>query len=106
MTLSQAVTHRRCSAAAGCYSRLPLRLHKVDCPQDQAWHQRVKVMLISAQCTGTKLVFCAAVQEISMLKGLNYDCNITQFYGACIQPGGHPMLISEFMDGVSCAPGC
>jgi hypothetical protein len=39
------------------------------------------------------------VQEISILKGLNYDCNITQFYGACIQPGGRPMLISEFMDG-------
>ena len=35
-----------------------------------------------------------------MLKGLNYDCNITQFYGACIQPGARPMLISEFMEGV------
>ena len=41
-----------------------------------------------------------AAQEISILKGLNYDCNITQFYGACIQPGGRPMLISEFMEGV------
>ena len=35
-----------------------------------------------------------------MLKGLNYDGNITQFYGACIQPGARPMLISEFMEGV------
>ena len=41
------------------------------------------------------------LQEVSMLKGLNYDGNITQFYGACIQPGARPMLISEFMEGVT-----
>jgi hypothetical protein len=40
-----------------------------------------------------------------MLKGLNYDRNITQFYGACLRPGASPMLLSEFMEGV-CSRQC
>jgi hypothetical protein len=38
-------------------------------------------------------------QEVGILKGLNYDCNIVQFYGACLHPGRDPMLICEYMEG-------
>ena len=34
-------------------------------------------------------------QEVSILKSLNYDRNITQFYGACIRPGQDLMLVTE-----------
>jgi hypothetical protein len=34
-----------------------------------------------------------------MLKGLNYDRNIVQFYGACIRQGCDPLLITEYMEG-------
>ena len=44
-------------------------------------------------------VFHAVLQEVEMLKGLNYDRNIVQFYGACIKPGASPMLVCEFMEG-------
>ncbi len=40
------------------------------------------------------------MQEVGILKGLNYDRNIVQFYGACLQPGTDPMLVTEFMEGV------
>jgi hypothetical protein len=57
---------------------------------------------IRPSATRSELVlFVLCLQEVAMLKGLNYDCNITQFYGACIQPGARPMLISEFMEGVN-----
>lgn len=36
---------------------------------------------------------------MGILKGLNYDRNIVQFYGACIQDGVNPMLVVEFMEG-------
>ena len=36
---------------------------------------------------------------MSILKGLNYDRNIVQFYGACIQEGVDPMLVVEYMEG-------
>ena len=36
---------------------------------------------------------------MSILKGLNYDRNIVQFYGACIQEGIDPMLVVEYMEG-------
>jgi serine/threonine protein kinase len=36
---------------------------------------------------------------VSILKGLNYDRNIVQFYGACIQEGTDPMLVVEYMEG-------
>jgi serine/threonine protein kinase len=42
-------------------------------------------------------------QEVGILKGLNYDRNIVQFYGACIQEGSNPMLVTEFMEG-ACVP--
>ena len=35
------------------------------------------------------------MQEVSILKSLNYDKNITQFYGACIRPGEDLMLVTE-----------
>ena len=38
-------------------------------------------------------------QEVGILKGLNYDRNIVQFYGACIQEGSDPMLVTELMEG-------
>jgi len=40
-----------------------------------------------------------ALQEVGILKGLNYDRNIVQFYGACLQPGRDPMLVCEYMEG-------
>jgi hypothetical protein len=36
---------------------------------------------------------------VGILKGLNYDRNIVQFYGACIREGADPMLVTEFMEG-------
>ncbi len=42
-----------------------------------------------------------ALQEVGILKGLNYDCNIVQFYGVCLQPGGDPMLVCEYMEGAT-----
>jgi serine/threonine protein kinase len=42
---------------------------------------------------------CRLPQEVSILKGLNYDRNIVQFYGACIQEGTDPMLVVEYMEG-------
>ena len=43
-------------------------------------------------------------QEVGVLKGLNYDRNIVQFYGACIQDGSDPMLVTEFMEGAHGTP--
>ncbi len=40
-------------------------------------------------------------QEVGILKSLNYDRNIVQFYGACLQPGADPMLVCELMEGDS-----
>ena len=39
-----------------------------------------------------------------MLKGLNYDRNIVQFYGACIRQGYEPLLITEYMEGGPARP--
>ena len=39
-------------------------------------------------------------QEVGVLKGLNYDGNIVQFYGACLREGADPMLVTEYMEGV------
>ncbi len=39
-------------------------------------------------------------QEVSILKSLNYDRNITQFYGACIRPGQDLMLVTEVRTSV------
>ena len=41
----------------------------------------------------------AALQEVGILKGLNYDRNVIQFYGACLQLGRDPMLVCEYMEG-------
>ena len=38
-------------------------------------------------------------QEVGVLKGLNYDGNIVQFYGACLREGADPMLVTEYMEG-------
>jgi serine/threonine protein kinase len=43
-------------------------------------------------------VHCYA-QEVGILKGLNYDGNIVQFYGACLREGADPMLVTEYMEG-------
>jgi serine/threonine protein kinase len=40
-------------------------------------------------------------QEVGILKSLNYDRNIVQFYGACLQEGSDPMLVCEYMEGGS-----
>ena len=40
--------------------------------------------------------WCA--QECSILKSLNYDKNIVQFFGAVLRPGVEPMLVLEFME--------
>ena len=45
------------------------------------------------------------LQEVGILKSLNYDRNIVQFYGACLQEGSDPMLVCEFMEGGCCTPG-
>lgn len=34
-------------------------------------------------------------QEVSILKSLNYDRNIVQFYGACMRSGQELMLVTE-----------
>jgi serine/threonine protein kinase len=39
-----------------------------------------------------------------MLKGLNYDRNIVQFYGACTRQGCQPLLITEYMEGGPACP--
>ena len=41
------------------------------------------------------------VQEVSILKSLNYDRNIVQFYGATLQPGRDLMLVTELMEGAA-----
>ena len=38
------------------------------------------------------------LQEISILKALNYDKSIVQFYGACLQ-GNNLTLVQEYMEG-------
>jgi len=38
---------------------------------------------------------------VGILKGLNYDRNIVQFYGACLQQGRDPMLVCEYMEGAT-----
>lgn len=35
------------------------------------------------------------LQEVSILKSLNYDKNIVQFYGACMHPEQDLMLVTE-----------
>ena len=40
-------------------------------------------------------------QEVSILKSLNYDRNIVQFYGATLQPGRDLMLVTELMEGAA-----
>jgi serine/threonine protein kinase len=42
-------------------------------------------------------------QEAGILKGLNYDRNIVQFYGACIRRGVPPLLVTEYMEGAHCS---
>lgn len=39
------------------------------------------------------------IKEISLLKSLNYDRNIVQFYGARLRVGQTPMMVLEFMEG-------
>jgi len=41
-------------------------------------------------------------QECSILKSLNYDKNIVQFFGAVLRPGVEPMLVLEFMEVRTC----
>ena len=43
-------------------------------------------------------------QEVGILKSLNYDRNIVQFYGACLRPGGDPLLVCEYMEGEVICP--
>ena len=38
------------------------------------------------------------LQEICLLQALNFDANIVQFYGACLDPG-FPLLVLEYMEG-------
>ena len=40
-------------------------------------------------------LLCFVPQEVSILKSLNYDKNIVQFYGACMRPGQDLMLVTE-----------
>jgi serine/threonine protein kinase len=40
-------------------------------------------------------------QEVSILRSLNYDRNVVQFYGACLQEGSDPMLVTEYMEGAT-----
>ena len=45
------------------------------------------------------LTRCAPLpQEICLLKSLNYDRNIVQFYGARLKHGAAPMMVLEFME--------
>mmetsp|Transcript_2752 Transcript_2752/g.8109 ORF Transcript_2752/g.8109 Transcript_2752/m.8109 type:complete len:738 (-) Transcript_2752:958-3171(-) len=39
------------------------------------------------------------MSEVALLKGLNYDRNIVQFYGVCLEEGEQPMLVCELMEG-------
>jgi hypothetical protein len=38
------------------------------------------------------------LQEICLLKSLNYDRNIVQFYGARLKHGSAPMMVLEYME--------
>jgi hypothetical protein len=38
------------------------------------------------------------LQEICLLKSLNYDRNIVQFYGARLKHGAAPMMVLEYME--------
>ena len=50
-------------------------------------------------CTGCeRRRHFGCVQECSILKSLNYDKNIVQFFGAVLRPGVEPMLVLEFME--------
>ena len=44
----------------------------------------------------TTLCMSLTLQEIQLLKGISHDCNIVQFYGACLETQP-PMLIMEYM---------
>ena len=46
---------------------------------------------------GTKPIILA-MQEVALLRHLNFDRNLVQFYGACIAEN-NLMLVLEFMDG-------
>ena len=52
-------------------------------------------------------VASAVAQEVSILKSLNYDKNIVQFYGACMRPGQDLMLVTEVgRGGLLCIHRC
>ena len=58
-------------------------------------------------CASTVLTSCrfCHCQEVSILRSLNYDRNVVQFYGACLQEGSDPMLVTEYMEGATYHPG-
>ena len=63
---------------------------------------RPAIMLWS-RCAPASPVACPRhAQEVGILKSLNYDRNIVQFYGACLRPGGDPLLVCEYMEGETC----
>jgi hypothetical protein len=51
------------------------------------------------------LLLLVRLQEVSILKSLNYDKNIVQFYGACMRPGQDLMLVTEVRVLVGLKPG-
>ncbi len=57
-------------------------------------------MLHTGKFTRARRKCCAfrCAQECSILKSLNYDKNIVQFFGAVLRPGVEPMLVLEFME--------
>jgi Protein tyrosine and serine/threonine kinase len=78
-----------CSSAHLIRFRLPgfqhMRLHQ-------------SLLVLRGRADRAQLPFCH-MQEVGILKGLNYDRNIVQFYGACIREGADPLLITEYMEG-------
>jgi hypothetical protein len=49
-------------------------------------------------CTSKPHHLLYLLQEISLLKSLNYDRNIVQFYGARLRTGATPMMVLEYME--------
>lgn len=60
---------------------------QLDCTQMQCSLQAVSRSCISQAGPNTPMTKWGA--------GLNYDRNIVQFYGVCLQEGSQPMLICE-----------
>ena len=65
-----------------------------------SWTHLTCVSNLDLACRhSTLLTRCVPLlQEICLLKSLNYDRNIVQFYGARLKHGAAPMMVLEYME--------